>query len=62
MPTEHHAKVRFLLKSNKAKVVKGFIFGRRSSDRFDIQKLNGERINPNINCKKLKHLESRIKF
>lgn len=37
----------------------GFIFARRSSGGFNIRKLNGEKINPNINCKKLKHLESR---
>lgn len=37
----------------------GFIFGRRSSGGFDVRKLNGEKINPNINCKKLKHIESR---
>nr|DAF57429.1 MAG TPA: NinG recombination protein [Myoviridae sp. ctqfO1] len=37
----------------------GFIFARRSSGSFDIRKLNGEKIKPNINYKKLKHLESR---
>lgn len=37
----------------------GFIFGRRSSGGFDIRKLNGEKINPNINYRKLKHLEYR---
>lgn len=37
----------------------GFVFGRRSSGGFDIRKLNGEKINPNISYRKLKHLESR---
>ena len=37
----------------------GFIFARRSSGGFDIRKLNGEKINPNVNYKKLKHLENR---
>ena len=37
----------------------GFIFGRRSKGGFDIRKLNGEKINANINYLKLKHLESR---
>ena len=36
-----------------------FIFGRRSKGGFDIRKLNGGTINPNIDYKKLKHLESR---
>lgn len=36
-----------------------FVFGRRSSGSFDIRKLNGEKIRPNISYKKLKHLESR---
>ena len=43
----------------KCKGEEGFIFGRRSSGGFDVRKLNGERINPNVNYKKLKHLESR---
>ena len=37
----------------------GFIFGRRSSGGFDIRKLNGEKINPNISYRKLKHIECR---
>ena len=37
----------------------GFIFGRRSKGGFDIRKLNGEKINANINYRKLKYLESR---
>lgn len=37
----------------------GFIFGRRSSGGFDIRKLDGEKINPNISYKRLKHLECR---
>lgn len=37
----------------------GFVFGRRSSGGFDIRKLNGEKINPNISYRKLKHLECR---
>lgn len=37
----------------------GFVFGRRSSGGFDIRKLSGEKIKPNINYKKLKRLESR---
>jgi len=37
----------------------GFVFGRRSSGGFDIRKLNGEKINPNINYRKLQHIEYR---
>lgn len=37
----------------------GFVFGRRSSGGFDIRKLNGEKINSNINYKKLQHIEYR---
>jgi 5-methylcytosine-specific restriction endonuclease McrA len=37
----------------------GFVFGRRSSGGFDIRKLSGEKIKPNISYKKLKRLESR---
>ena len=37
----------------------GIVFGRRSKGGFDIRKLNGEKINANINYRKLKHLESR---
>lgn len=37
----------------------GFVFGRRSSGGFDIRKLSGEKINPNISYKKLRHLECR---
>ena len=37
----------------------GFIFARRSKGGFDIRKLNGEKINANIDYRKLKHLESR---
>ena len=37
----------------------GFISGRRSKGGFDIRKLNGAKINANINYLKLKHLESR---
>lgn len=37
----------------------GFVFGRRASGGFDIRKLNGERINSNINYRKLKHIEYR---
>lgn len=37
----------------------GFVFGRRSSGGFDIRKLNGEKINPHISYRKLKHLECR---
>ena len=37
----------------------GFVFARRSSGGFDVRKLNGEKISPNISYKKLKHLESR---
>lgn len=37
----------------------GFVFGRRSSGGFDVRKLNGEKISPNISYKKLKHLENR---
>lgn len=37
----------------------GFVFARRSSGGFDIRKLSGEKIKPNINYKKLKRLESR---
>lgn len=37
----------------------GFVFARRSSGGFDVRKLNGEKINPYINYKKLKRLESR---
>ena len=61
MPTENHAKVRLLLIFDRVqcKGQEGFVFGRRSSGGFDVRKLNGERISPNINCKKLKHLESR---
>ena len=41
------------------KGLEGFVFGRRSKGGFDIRKLNGEKINANINYQKLKHLESR---
>lgn len=34
-----------------------FVFGRRSSGGFDIRKLNGEKINANVNYRKLKHIE-----
>ena len=37
----------------------GFVFGRRSSGGFDIRKLNGEKINPNISYRNLKHIECR---
>jgi N6-L-threonylcarbamoyladenine synthase len=37
----------------------GFVFGRRSSGGFDIRKLNGEKINPNVSYRKLKHIEYR---
>ncbi len=37
----------------------GFVFGRRSSGGFDIRKLNGEKISPNISYRKLKHIEYR---
>ena len=37
----------------------GFIFGRRASGSFDIRKLDGERISPGINYKKLRLLETR---
>ena len=43
----------------KYKGQEGFVFARRSSGGFDIRKLNGEKISPNISYKKLKHLESR---
>ena len=43
----------------KYKGEEGFIFGRRSCGGFDIRKLNGEKISPNVNYKKLKYLESR---
>ena len=43
----------------KCKGEEGFVFGRRSSGGFDVRKLNGEKISSNINCKKLKQLESR---
>lgn len=36
-----------------------FVFGRRSSGGFDIRKLNGEKINTNVNYRKLKHIEYR---
>ena len=37
----------------------GFVFGRRSSGGFDIRKLNGEKISPNINYRKLRQIEYR---
>ena len=43
----------------KYKGEEGFVFGRRSCGGFDVRKLNGERINPNISYKKLKRLDSR---
>ena len=43
----------------RCKGKEGFIFGRRSSGGFDIRKLNGEKINPNINYRKLKKHEER---
>ena len=37
----------------------GFVFGRRSKGGFNIRKLDGEIINPNIDYRKLKHIEFR---
>lgn len=37
----------------------GFVFGRRASGGFDIRKLDGEKINPNISYRKLKYIECR---
>lgn len=37
----------------------GFVFGRRSSGGFDVRKLDGAKINANINHRKLVHLEYR---
>ena len=37
----------------------GFVFGRRSSGGFDVRKLDGTKLSPNISYKKLRHLESR---
>ena len=37
----------------------GFVFSRRASGGFDIRKLDGTRLNPNVSYKKLKHLEYR---
>lgn len=37
----------------------GFVFGRRSRGGFDIRKLNGEKVNPNISYRKLGHIEYR---
>lgn len=37
----------------------GFVFGRRSKEGFNIRKLDGEIINPNIDYRKLKHIEFR---
>lgn len=36
-----------------------FVFGRRSSGGFDVRKLSGEKIKPNINYRRLRHLEYR---
>lgn len=36
-----------------------FVFGRRSSGGFDIRKLDGKKVNANINYRKLRHLEYR---
>ena len=36
-----------------------FVFGRRASGSFDIRKLDGTKIHPGVNCKKLKLLETR---
>lgn len=37
----------------------GFVFGRRTTGRFDIRKLNGARLSAGVSCKKLKPLEYR---
>ena len=39
--------------------IEGFVFARRSRGVFDIRKLNGEKINPNVSYKKLTQLETR---
>ena len=37
----------------------GFVFGRRATGRFDIRKLNGEKINASISYRNLRHTEYR---
>ena len=54
MPTEHHGKVRWLLKRKRAKVViLCYIHGRRSSGYFDIRKLDGTKVHSAVHYRKL---------